>query len=330
MVDKQTRQMKEEKWGRHVGKNPRLGSVSSNRHLRYQLARRLHHSKAYKNVNPRRRYYKNQMMTVVKQPLTTRDKLKNIWNSVKLLFKSNSSTDNDDVYHGFESGISSNDNVHYSNSIAKAGSTLLSNTTSLFTREDSSRSTIDTTLEYMPVEQENVPLLQENSTTHGNNTNTKENRIEEDPRDEVIAKLKNQVALLKKKVKYAREKNTLYKSLLDEANIGTTYLESRRHIKNLVRDNMKPDSELPPSPERKVYPLVTSSPIRQQNIGATHNSDPHKFTLASSNASQQNSVLQAPPQIKSYYSKYPKLPHTESLIKREPSTNHENIKEQHP
>ena len=328
MVDKQTSQMirpkqlKEEKWNRQIGNNPRLGLVSNNRHLRYKLARRLRHSKTFKNINPSR--YKNS--TQIKHPLTTRDKLWNIWNSIRLLFRSD-----DSVYHGFESRASShNENHYYYHSIASNGSTPNLNTPPSYIREDSSRSTIDTTLEYMPVQQENVSLLEENLVDHkpksNNNNNKQNNTIKEDPRDETIAKLKEQVALLKKKLKYAREKNTLYKSLLDEANIGTTYLESRRHIKNLVRDNMKPESELPPSPERKVYPLVTSSPIRQ-NLGATNGTSTNRLASSSSTTSHQNDTIQAPPQMKSYYNKYPKLPHTESLIKREPTTNNEVTKE---
>lgn len=131
----------------------------------------------------------------------------------------------------------------------------------------------------------------------------------------MIAKLQDQVALLKKKVKYAREKNTLYKSLLDEANIGTSYLESRRHIKNLVRDNMKPESELPPSPERKVDPLVTSSPIRHHAMG-----QPAAGTGASP-------MVQAPPQLKQFYNKYPTLPHTESLSKHDSPSANANIED---
>lgn len=344
MVNKSTcqmthqKQLKEEKWNRQIGNNPRLGLASNNRHLRYQLARRLRHSKSFKNVNLRR--YKNSAQ--IKHVLTTRDKLRNIWNSIKLLFTS----DDDVYYHRLQSSTSNNESQYYYNPITKSGTTPNLGTPSFYTREDSSRSTIDTTLEYMPVQQENVSISGDNLVGHepktksnnshndnngynDDNTNNAEqyNGTKEDPRDETIVKLKEQVVLLKKKLKYAREKNTLYKSLLDEANIGTTYLESRRHIKNLVRDNMKPESELPPSPERKVYPLVTSSPIRQ-NIGATTTTSANKPTSSSSTTSYQNDAVRAPPQMKSYYNKYPKLPHTESLIKREPANNDEENKEQ--
>ncbi|CAL9729799.1 nuclear envelope protein YPR174C [Monosporozyma unispora] len=268
---------KDDKNNRQIGNNHRLGPVSANRHLRQQLAKKLHNGRTVKGLH-------QASNTNLQEPVTTGQKLWNVWNSVKLLFNSGTPVSVQQV-----DGVRSNIGVPGLNRIPS------------YAREDSSRSTIDTSLEYMPVQQENIP-------TGDGTTNEAV-----DPRDETIARLKEQVALLKKKVKYAREKNALYKSLLDEANIGTSYLESRRHIKNLVRDNMKPESELPPSPERKVDPLVTSSPIRQSgSASASASSNPH--------------MAQAPPQLKNYYNKYPTLPHTESLAKQETEDNVEEQK----
>lgn len=118
-------------------------------------------------------------------------------------------------------------------------------------------------------------------------------------------KLRNQLGLLEQKLdmvsedlKFAREKNALFEKLLDDANVDRSYVKSRRDIRNLEKHNIKPQDELPPSPERKVNPLVTSSPIRRLS---TDQPDNRNLNLA-------------PPKI-NFYSKYPTIPHTESLSK---------------
>lgn len=120
--------------------------------------------------------------------------------------------------------------------------------------------------------------------------------------------LQAELKQVKSKLKFAREKNILYKSLLDEANIGSVYLESRRHIKNLEKENVKPQDELPPSPERKVFPLLTSSPIRKSPTSQSQN------RTSNDSISRRLHPAAPPPQL-NYYNKYPSLPHTEALNK---------------
>ncbi|SMN19835.1 hypothetical protein, no similarity [Maudiozyma saulgeensis] len=108
--------------------------------------------------------------------------------------------------------------------------------------------------------------------------------------------LQKQLNAVSEDLKFAREKNVLFEKLLDDANVDRSYVKSRRDIRNLEKHNIKPQDELPPSPERKVNPLVTSSPIHR---------------LSTDHAENRNSKL-APPKI-NFYSKYPTIPQTESL-----------------
>lgn len=96
-----------------------------------------------------------------------------------------------------------------------------------------------------------------------------------------------------KKLKFAQEKNILLESLLDDANIDSEYVKSRRDIKNIQKENLKPETELPPSPRRTVNPLFTSSPMRKPSVD-------HGEELGTTD---------------SYYNKYPKIPETEILVK---------------
>ncbi|QLL33720.1 hypothetical protein HG536_0F00440 [Torulaspora globosa] len=98
--------------------------------------------------------------------------------------------------------------------------------------------------------------------------------------------------ITQKRLKFANEKNALLESLLDDANIDREYVKSRRDIKNIQRDNLIPESELPPSPRRAVNPLYTSSPMR--------------------NGSKDESAAAT-----DFYSKYPKIPETEALAKNQ-------------
>lgn len=112
---------------------------------------------------------------------------------------------------------------------------------------------------------------------------------------EMRAKLQGtekELQITQKKLKFAQEKNTLLESLLDDANIDSEYVKSRRDIKNLQRENLKPDAELPPSPRRSVNPLFTSSPVRNPSSAVHHEQEASK----------------------NFYSKYPKIPETESLV----------------
>lgn len=97
-----------------------------------------------------------------------------------------------------------------------------------------------------------------------------------------------------KKLKFAQEKNTLLESLLDDANIDSEYVKSRRDIKNIQKENLKPETELPPSPRRTVNPLFTSSPMRKPSA------DHHGEEMGTTDT---------------YYNKYPKIPETEILVK---------------
>ena len=109
--------------------------------------------------------------------------------------------------------------------------------------------------------------------------------------------LQRQLRAANEDLKFAKEKNVLFEKLLDDANIDRSYVKSRRDIRNLEKHNIKPQDELPPSPERKVNPLVTSSPIHRLNNN--DQTDNAKLNLA-------------PPKI-NFYSKYPTIPQTESL-----------------
>lgn len=146
---------------------------------------------------------------------------------------------------------------------------------------DDTKSSIDTTLEYMTIGSTNKDLLRENTNRDDTGTLDEAVNIKQNNKSKNIHKqcelkeieLLKEIALLKKKLQYSKEKNTLYKSMLDDANINTKFMKSRRHIHNLVKENVKPQDKLPPSPERKLQPLLTSSPIR---LG-------HSFPVSSSN-----------------------------------------------
>lgn len=102
--------------------------------------------------------------------------------------------------------------------------------------------------------------------------------------------------ITQKRLKFAKEKNALLESLLDDSNIDREYVKSRRDIKNIQRDNLIPDTELPPSPRRTVNPLFTSSPMR--NIATR---DEPAATASD------------------FYNKYPRIPETEALAKNQRS-----------
>lgn len=123
------------------------------------------------------------------------------------------------------------------------------------------------------------------------------NDIETKHRD-VIKELQ----ITKKKLKFAKEKNTLLESLLDDANIDSEYVKSRRDIRNLQKENLIPESELPPSPRRTVNPLFTSSPIRRVNIGEKNPDIRYQPDNAPGTITAE------------YYNKYPRIPETELLV----------------
>ncbi|SCV05126.1 LANO_0H00606g1_1 [Lachancea nothofagi CBS 11611] len=110
-----------------------------------------------------------------------------------------------------------------------------------------------------------------------------------------ITSLEQDLQLTRKKLMFAREKNSLLESLLDDANVDSDYVKSRRRITNLQKENLKPDfNALPLSPKRDVSPLFTSSPIRLPNVAEE---DP----------------------LSDYYEKYPRIPDAE-LLKKDPES----------
>ncbi|CCD26922.1 Csa1p NDAI_0J00300 [Naumovozyma dairenensis CBS 421] len=100
------------------------------------------------------------------------------------------------------------------------------------------------------------------------------NRRNIDDKDEQLRRLERQVEKMGSRInglvrdlKFAQERNALYQTLLDESNIDGGYVKSRRDMKNIEKDNIKPqmqDQQLLLSPRRALNPLVTSSPLRQQ------------------------------------------------------------------
>ncbi|KOG96456.1 Csa1p DI49_5619 [Saccharomyces eubayanus] len=112
-----------------------------------------------------------------------------------------------------------------------------------------------------------------------------------------FAQLQLQLQSTQKELQFVKEKCHLLQSVLDDANIDQRYLESRRDMKNIERDNLKPTEILPPSPVRAVNPLVTSSPIHMSPLQSRQ---------------RPLSALQ-PPKGPNFYAKYPKLPQTNIL-----------------
>ncbi|CCE64822.1 hypothetical protein TPHA_0I03210 [Tetrapisispora phaffii CBS 4417] len=108
--------------------------------------------------------------------------------------------------------------------------------------------------------------------------------------------VEKELYLSKKKLKFAKEKNSLLESLLDDANIDSEYVKSRRDIKNLQKENLIPEADLPPSPRRTVNPLFTSSPMRKV-----------------SGSTKKNEEEVGKPTTSEFYNKYPKIPETEKL-----------------
>ncbi|CAI4037026.1 hypothetical protein SMKI_16G3250 [Saccharomyces mikatae IFO 1815] len=112
-----------------------------------------------------------------------------------------------------------------------------------------------------------------------------------------FAQLQQQLHTTQKELQFVKEKCHLLQSVLDDANIDQRYLESRRDMKNIERENLKPTENLPPSPIRAVNPLVTSSPIHMSPLQSRQ---------------RPFSALQ-PPKGPNFYAKYPKLPQTNIL-----------------
>lgn len=142
-----------------------------------------------------------------------------------------------------------------------------------------------------------------------------------------IRELKRQLKKLQREFKFSQEKNILFEKLLDDAQIDRSYLKSRRDIRNLEKYNVKPQQELPPSPQRKVSPLVTSSPIRKQSgpqIQAQRQPDhTDQQTLHQQQQQQQQQLPQGtdrnlhdfnPPRL-NFGSRYPSIPEIETLTK---------------
>ncbi|CCK71050.1 Csa1p KNAG_0F03860 [Huiozyma naganishii CBS 8797] len=115
-----------------------------------------------------------------------------------------------------------------------------------------------------------------------------------------MERLRRQLVSTRNKLRYAREKNTLYQKLLDDADVDTTYVKSKRRIQNLQPPAAQQEKDtvktLPPSPKRPVAPLVTSSPIRTKQA-----SKPGRSNLVEN------------PPLMSDYHKFKSLPTTESM-----------------
>ncbi|SCU83610.1 LADA_0C12486g1_1 [Lachancea dasiensis] len=134
-----------------------------------------------------------------------------------------------------------------------------------------------------------------------------------------VTSLENELQLARKKLMFAREKNALLESLLNDANIDDEYVKSRRRISNLQRADLKPEpGALPPSPKRALSPLYTSSPARLPNfkfdvpgIDAVHDVD--------KDARFGDPGLGEGDPLSGFYEKYPKIPGTE-LLKKDPET----------
>lgn len=117
--------------------------------------------------------------------------------------------------------------------------------------------------------------------------------------DSKVQDMDKELQITNKKLKFAQEKNTLLESLLDDANVDSEYVKSRRDIKNLQKENLKPETELPPSPRRSINPLFTSSPMRKP----------------ASVQNQEHDIQEQPQEsTQNFYSKYPKIPETELLV----------------
>lgn len=124
--------------------------------------------------------------------------------------------------------------------------------------------------------------------------------------DSKVQDMDKELQITQKKLKFAQEKNTLLESLLDDANIDSEYVKSRRDIKNLQKENLKPEAELPPSPRRSINPLFTSSPMR-------------KPSSAQEQEQEQGQEQRKDPQ-QNFYNKYPRIPETELLVQERDRT----------
>ena len=141
-----------------------------------------------------------------------------------------------------------------------------------------------------------------------------------------IHELKRQLKKLQREFKFSQEKNILFKKLLDDAQIDRSYLKSRRDIRNLEKCNVKPQQELPPSPQRKVSPLVTSSPIRKQSGPQTqvqkqpdHLDQPPLHQQQLPQGTDRNLHDLNPPRL-NFGSRYPSIPEIETLTKLDDRT----------
>ncbi|CCH61144.1 hypothetical protein TBLA_0E00830 [Henningerozyma blattae CBS 6284] len=117
----------------------------------------------------------------------------------------------------------------------------------------------------------------------------------------LASELENKDSELEKiriQLKFANEKNQLREDLLDDAKLDNGYLISRRQIKNLEKQNVKPKEELIYSPVRIPNPKYTSSPM---NKPGTYDSNPFNYI--------------GEPKTPYLYDKYRKLPETEQLNK---------------
>ncbi|SCU80713.1 LAFA_0C00760g1_1 [Lachancea sp. 'fantastica'] len=128
-----------------------------------------------------------------------------------------------------------------------------------------------------------------------------------------VGSLERDLQLTRKKLMFAREKNALLESLVNDANVDDEYVKSRRRITNFQKTDLKPDfGALPPSPHRALNPLVTSSPVRLPNLDERDDDDDDDGDDFNNDANI-NSRRRKPPSR--FYEKYPSIPTTEPMQK---------------
>ncbi|SCU97472.1 LAME_0F19790g1_1 [Lachancea meyersii CBS 8951] len=121
-----------------------------------------------------------------------------------------------------------------------------------------------------------------------------------------VGSLERDLQLTHKKLMFAREKNALLESLVNDANVDDEYVKSRRRITNFQKNDLKPEfGALPPSPRRAVSPLVTSSPIRLPYLDENDDEDDDDINDIDNHLKPRSC----------FYEKYPRIPTTEPMQK---------------
>ncbi|CEP64680.1 Csa1p LALA0_S13e00518g [Lachancea lanzarotensis] len=128
-----------------------------------------------------------------------------------------------------------------------------------------------------------------------------------------VGSLERDLQLTRKELMFAREKNALLESLVNDANVDDEYVKSRRRITNFQKNDLKPDfGALPPSPQRALSPLVTSSPVRLPNLDE-RDDDGDEFDDDFNDNANFYKAHRKP--HSRFYEKYPSIPTTEPMQK---------------